>query len=273
MSIFSGSTENTSLYLGDKEISSVYLGDKEVYSSGIAVPENATILMNFDGNLTDTVGGNIAVVRNNDSSATEGTAEYVSGKFGKAIHLDGTKCVQIPYNADAFGFTTEAWTVAGWFKRQESSDQYQTLISSRKRYNSSNPYSGWDVQLELSNPSEPRLESSVYYSYSARQYKLLKLDGKFPINTWTHIAMVRSGARVYTFIDGVKFSTLVLTLANVPIYNAEHPLDIGGDHNSRVTAPERVANCFTGDIDGILIVKGTALWTEDFTPPDKPYKA
>lgn len=82
------------------------------------------------------------------------------------------------------------------------------------------------------------------------------------INTWYHIAFVRSGTTCFMFVDGVSQSVTIDTAWNSP-GNITAPLDIG--HTSEGN------NFLSGWIDEQRISKGIARWTSNFTPPSAPY--
>lgn len=74
-----------------------------------------------------------------------------------------------------------------------------------------------------------------------------------PINTWTHIAVVRAGSTVTVYINGVASvttDTQAGTLGN-------NVLQVGADSGG--------AALFAGNISNFRVVKGTALYTTTFT--------
>lgn len=84
------------------------------------------------------------------------------------------------------------------------------------------------------------------------------------INTWYHIALVRNGSDFYMFVNG---NALILTtytaistnsLADLPSF-----LSVGNYGGA--------TNFLNGHLDELRIVKGTAVWTSNFTPPVAPY--
>jgi hypothetical protein len=77
------------------------------------------------------------------------------------------------------------------------------------------------------------------------------------INTWTHIAFVRSGSTLTLYINGVSDSTATLT-TNL---NATTSFYVGH-------TPELFAGRYwNGYISNLRLVKGTAVYTGAFTPP------
>jgi len=80
-----------------------------------------------------------------------------------------------------------------------------------------------------------------------------------PINTWTHIAMVRSGTTVNIYINGTA-STTTDTQSGT-IGNSGY-LNIGADDSG--------ATLFAGRITSFRVVNGKAVYTTNFTPSVNP---
>ena len=81
-------------------------------------------------------------------------------------------------------------------------------------------------------------------------------------NQWHHLAIVRSGSKVYAFLNGVKtIDTTASTQANNTL-----PLYIGMRNGSD-------RPLINGRIADLRIVNGTALYTSNFLPPQTPLTA
>jgi hypothetical protein len=110
---------------------------------------------------------------------------------------------------------------------------------------------------------------SLWASSTGSSWNMLNADGggnaiglvSVPLNTWTHIAVVRNGNNWRSYINGVM--DLNVTATGTIIDKSAAKL-IGK------WGPGVVGN-FDGYIDEVLITKGTALYTSDFTPPAAPY--
>jgi hypothetical protein len=92
--------------------------------------------------------------------------------------------------------------------------------------------------------------------------------GSITTNTWKHLAATRNGNSYRLFLDGVLVSSL--TTSNTP-YDAGtgRGISIGGQPtntwgSSIIDAP------FSGHISNLRIVKGSALYTANFTPSTMP---
>jgi hypothetical protein len=82
-------------------------------------------------------------------------------------------------------------------------------------------------------------------------------------DVWYHVASVREGDSWRLFVDGVQLGTdetLAVTLATVST-----SLAVGANNNGTWV------NFFDGWIDSVRIIKGTALYTNAFTPPTRSF--
>jgi hypothetical protein len=80
------------------------------------------------------------------------------------------------------------------------------------------------------------------------------------LNTWTHIAASRSGTTLRMFYNGVQVASTTNS------YNfAQGTVYIGNENTN--AAP------WNGYISGFRLVKGTAVYTSNFTPPTQPLNA
>ena len=78
------------------------------------------------------------------------------------------------------------------------------------------------------------------------------------LNTWTHVAISRTGGTLYVFINGA----LVTSLANSTNFT-------GGTNRIGIEAGSLI-NPFAGYISNLRFIKGTGLYTSAFTPSATP---
>ena len=82
-----------------------------------------------------------------------------------------------------------------------------------------------------------------------------------PLNTWTHIAIVRSGNTIKSYVSGLVDINGTYSLTAV---NSTRDLNIGRQPN------DPIAQNWLGNISNVRIVKDTALYIANFTPPTAP---
>jgi hypothetical protein len=83
-----------------------------------------------------------------------------------------------------------------------------------------------------------------------------------PANQWAHIAVSRSGTSIYCFVNGTQIGSAQSNTTNY----AQGALTVGVDGNGSGTP-------YTGYISNFRLVKGTAVYTANFTPPTTPLTA
>ena len=115
--------------------------------------------------------------------------------------------------------------------------------------------SGGQFQVQMS--SSGTLQAS-WAPYSLSDYAV---TGTTPVrvNAWSHFAYTRSGSTFELFLDGVSQGTQTSS-AN-------------GSTNNNIVLGENGGNAdrdFQGFLSNVRIIKGTALYTSNFTPPTKP---
>jgi hypothetical protein len=90
------------------------------------------------------------------------------------------------------------------------------------------------------------------------QGSLLAWSGILQLNTWQHVVLTRENLSLYFYHNGVKYGSTIAntyTLSNNVFY-------IGGNSSNS----ER----FDGHISDVRVIKGTAIYTSNFTVPTEP---
>jgi hypothetical protein len=82
-----------------------------------------------------------------------------------------------------------------------------------------------------------------------------------PINTWSHVAIIRNSGVITMYINGVSQGTYATTASLAPA-DSTRPL-IGG--NGYYTT--QFGDSFTGYLDEFVVLPSTALYSANFTPP------
>jgi hypothetical protein len=85
-------------------------------------------------------------------------------------------------------------------------------------------------------------------------------SGAVPANKWTHIAVTRSGTTVRVFVNGTQTATQTGNATSIG-----GAVTIGGYGGG--------SNAFPGYISNLRLVKGTSLYTSNFTPSVAPLTA
>ena len=165
-----------------------------------------------------------------------------------SVAFDGTNdSVSIADHADfTFGsgdFTLEAYAYLDYATGYRSlAQKYGGSPSSSSWFWSFND--GQQVFYYYSGGNEPNMTSPI------KQY-----------NRWVHCAVAREGNTIRMFDDGKLTGTLDVS-SYTSMNDSTVPVDIGADYADNYD--------FNGFISNVRIVKGTALYTKNFTPPTAP---
>jgi hypothetical protein len=214
-------------------------------------------LFHFDGIATPTVltdssgTGKVATITGNPVISTG------QSKFGGAsLYINGNSTPRTNYVAiDGSGSTDFA--LDGDF----TIDWWQYLLSITNTYGASIVVSPTAV------PQCTNVRECLVWGWGSWNTTCCDL-GQFScpghkLNAWQHIALVRQGSILRYFMDGAKVGEAsrpgTLGAATVWLSGTSAGNGDNGDLN--------------GYIDELRIVKGTAVWTSDFTPPTAPYAA
>ena len=214
-------------------------GNPKNYNAGIST------------NWMDKVGGN--------NGTLVGGTYHTDGPFVGAgsVYFDGSgDYLQVTANSDLSltgDFTVEYWTYltgSSGNMRQISTGNYYTLGKNGNWYFGINTTVGTD--------------NVIFYSYDGQSNDefVAAAYTQASLNSWYHLAATRVGSTVRLFVNGELVASG--TISKSLVDGADGGLQIGrlttyGDHN--------------GYISNLRIIKGTALYTSNFTPPTKPLTA
>lgn len=197
----------------------------------------------------------------NHTVTANGNAQVdtAQSKFGGASALfDGNgDYLSIPDNDD-WHFMNGDFTFDCWARFANVTVE-RGLIGQNQ---DSNAY--WDIYVTTDN--KLLLEYRIGGAYRAR-FNMTN-SYSFSINTWYHLAVVRSGSTCYMFVDGVSQAvTQQYAFDDANITNLTASFVVG---TSGYVGFEFYYN---GHLDEIRLSKGIARWTSNFTPPTEEYSA
>jgi len=195
-----------------------------------------------------------AITRNGDVSVQAfspfaPTAAYSAATNGGSGYFDGTgDYLQTPSTSE-FNFGTGDFTIEFWIYPTAAQVAYAGVATSTVESDPS-----WYIQYDV-NGTKLRLTT---YSIN-----ILISATSVPVNTWTHIAIVRNGSGTNNckmYFNGVQdvqatFTTTLGQTAAVKI----------GAGSAGVGSP-----VIQGYLSGFRIINGTAQYTSGFTPPTAP---
>ena len=216
-------------------------GLKLVLDAGVPTSWNAGISTNW----TDKIGGN--------NGTLVGGTYHNDGPFVGAgyVEFDGTGDTLTLSNTADHQFGSSDYTIESWVYLNNLS----TVQGLFGRYNTS---SAREIYITFNtNGSITHRTSSNGTSFSTH----LTSAGLLTANTWHHVAISKSGTTSYIAVDGV----VVTGTVDATLHSASQTTYIGDALAG--------SNLLNGNLSNYRILKGTALYTSNFTPPTKQLTA
>ena len=177
------------------------------------------------------------------------TAAYDTAVVGGSGYFDGTGDYLTAPNNAAFDFNSGNFTIEFWVY-SNGDNEYMPV---EKTINGA--YGSWYIQVTSGslkwNCSSTGSSNDMFNSVNV---------GTVPTYAWTHIAIVRNGTTFTGYINGVGTA---LGTSSSAIYNSSYGITVGA-HNGTSSYD------LNGHIAGLRLIKGTAAYTSNFTPPTAP---
>ena len=169
-----------------------------------------------------------------------------------SVSFDGTDdALIIADHGDTFDFLNSNFTVECWiYPRGGGSSNFGGI------WTKGQPYQLWWKE------DTERVE--VYASSNGSTYDILNAvnsgNGSVPANQWSHIAHTREGDTFRIFVNGTLTSSATSSATIFANTNAARISDYDPDTGTYE---------LDGEISNLRVLKGTALYTADFTPPTR----
>ena len=187
---------------------------------------------------------------NAQGNATQGSFGPFARPDGEwGWFFDGNDYLDMPDSGD-FELASGDFTVAAWLFPHVDGSGYQPVIN----HSSHSGNAGWGIWYQA---------NKLQFFVNNANTTVYITSGTFTANEWTHVAAVRTGNTIKLFINGDEDVSTSISDFN----NSTTRLAIGASPNWNSTY------YYTGIISNILVLKGTALYTGDFTPPTSKYTA
>jgi len=182
---------------------------------------------------------------------------YSATDNGGSMYLDGTgDYLSIADHAD-LDMGSSNFTIEGWYYPVVTPSSANGLLS--KRANSSEA-NGVLIYFAAATTPAPSLLVAQSGSWSINSASSIE----FKTGQWNHFAAVRNGTSFKLYING---KAGVSVTSSITVTDNGHAFVIGamGADGSNVLAESNIAD--------FRVVKGTAVYTADFTPPTAPLTA
>jgi hypothetical protein len=216
---------------------------------------NTQLLTCQSPGFTDNSPNSFTVTKFGDTSTQKFSpfATVTQTPLSHSVYFDGLgDWLTIPNNT-GFAFGSGAFTVEMWVYITGSSG----TVANYSNGQSSNSNFAW----ELYQVNSTTMQFSVFEG--ATQYA--SSSTSFSLNTWNHIACVRNNNTLTTYINGVSGATT----ANVTGVTVTEP----ASSTLKLCSYGNGSSYVTGYLSNVRVVKGTALYTSNFTPATQPLTA
>ena len=235
-------------------------------ASGGSVPSdsdpyfsNTVLLLHGDGTngaqnntFVDSSPNNFTITRN--GKTTQGTFSPFSKEPGKwGAYFDGSgDYLSIAHNA-AFNFGTGDFTIEMWVNPTSLGNNPFLF----QKTTGGGVTAGWLVELSASGGVWFGGGTSGFANWSS---------AAVPTGSWTHLAFTRVGSNLTAFKNGVSLGSQSVGTASGSVDNTA-AVQIGAWANYQAGYE------FNGAISNLRVIKGTALYTANFTPSTTPLTA
>lgn len=206
--------------------------------------KNTSLLLSASSSstfITDDSGNNLAPTNSGVTYSTNTT--FASGG---SLAFGGNQYLLYPDSTNALQFGTDDFTIEMWVYNNSAST---ITYFAGNAFNS--PYNG---TFQLGANEGPTTWTLIYYT--EKNIQLLSGGIAVPKSTWVHVAIVRKSSVTYAYLNG-ELSTWAPDSTN---YNTTDGMTLG-------TWGKGLANFWNGNITNVRVLKGTALYTGNFTPP------
>ena len=172
---------------------------------------------------------------------------------GYSYYFDGSgDYIAMPSNSTDVQLGSGDFTVEAWVYPTSSSAINEII----NKWQGNSTQSSWRFFIDTNNA----LQFSYRDSNGTTYVNVLSAaNNSIRLNEWQHVAVTRNGSTWRLFSNGIKIAEAT---NSGTINNGSYPVWIG-----RLTDAFSADNSYTGYISDARIIKGTALYTTEFTPP------
>ena len=155
-----------------------------------------------------------------------------------------------------FDMGTGDWTQEMWvYPLRQGNGERQNLIGNKQ---------SWGANYfitQVSHPSYPG-KAMVWWYNENDSAPVSVTQREIPERVWTHLAFVRNGNNIKIFVNGKDDTTVITSSPSGSIDMSLSGMELGRHSGSNTY--------LNGFVSNLRIVKGTAVYTENFIPPKEP---
>jgi hypothetical protein len=217
----------------------------------------------------DTSGNKFNITRNGNT--TQGTFSPFSLAAGQwSNYFDGNgDYLSVADNA-ALDFGSGSFTIEAWIYLTSYNTQSAMLIN--KDYGNPSTYQptwrAFTFTVNYSGGVYSGLDLTLFNSTTFQSFSTTGVT--LNLNTWYHVAAVRNGNAISIYVNGVSYASGTATIG--ALNDTVYPVYIGV-HGYTIGDTNQTFKYFPGYISNVRVVKGTAVYTSNFTPSTTPLTA
>lgn len=212
-----------------------------------------SLLLHMDGANNSTTFPDSSTYAHSVTANSDAKVSTTQSKFGGAsLVLDGNgDYLQLPASA-TFVFGAADFCIDFW--------SYVTGGDNQNVYDFRSGFSGLNASTAF---NIGRSDANGHYVFNNVAGVILESGaGTASTNQWNHVAVTRSAGTLRLFVNGI----VAASVANSTNFSNTQPPRIGS------SAVSSGGDFFQGYIDEFRIVKGSAMFTEAFTPSSGAYE-
>jgi hypothetical protein len=230
----------------------------DTFFRNVSLLLSTTSLGNANNNLfVDSSGAFNPVSRNGNT--TQGSATPYSASWSNFFDGSGDYFT-VPYTAANFDWYTAGvdFTIEYWFFANsltgtsyvDGGTTKSTVVGNRSATNTTDYWS-----------FGPNAGGTVTFYYFNGGPVSVTSTATVTANTWNHIAMTKTSSGITIFVNGVAQTTTAIS--GTPQSSASFPITVGQGNNTS----------YNGYVSNLRIVRGTAIYSGNFTVPTAPLTA
>ena len=240
-------TNNFTPQTYENPTSNILTYPSDPYKNYVVLDINADTVNNEQNNtFLDKSGNNLTITRT--GSTTQGSFSPFS-PAGWSGFFNGINSYLSIAGNNVFNFGSSDWTVDAWvyLNAMPTSDAWPT---------------NYDNHMEIAGVGTVNLRDGVSFIIGQTKLLVQSNDTQYAstshgltINTWNHLAYIRSGNNILFYVNGITKGSAAFTGS------------VGTGGTTYIGCETGQGAFLNGYISNLRVVKGQALYTNTFTPP------
>lgn len=235
-------------------------------------PNNWTGLalgLHMDGSNGGTTFTDSSVLGHSVSANNGATTSTTQAKFGQSGKFNGTFNNVLNQSSltvadhPAFDFADKDFTICGWFWINSKCNNSQVAHGLVNKRANTSVIGSFGIEVNQTAVSTTQTGILGYCRNTSGTNAVIQVSGDpIAINTWYHVALVRTGTQLKMYLNGVQVGATATITGSLQVNTS--PISIGA-------ASATSDYGLSGYMDDWQFYRNQALWTANFTPPTVPF--